>query len=212
MVEKRNTILSGARLIAHFALSFKVENLVVRKQIKARVAGEGGGGRRGWGGRLTKDVNDSREREKIKHALTPFTYLQPPQHPLAPPQPPKNNISKKNPTNLDRARVRFFLFFFVSSCKGISRQLSRGTVFPAARFACEPCEDLDHPAHNICLHGGMQKILRSNLNNSNTDGSFTMANSNSFLSPYSISSNGSRKQLFRDFFLFIMKLYVVYTH
>ena len=34
-----------------------------------------------------------------------------------------------------------------------------------------------------------QKIytkLQSNLNNSNTDGSFTIANSNSFLSPYEI--------------------------
>ena len=29
-------------------------------------------------------------------------------------------------------------------------------------------------------------IIQSNLNSSNTDGSFTMANSNSFLSPYEI--------------------------
>ena len=35
-------------------------------------------------------------------------------------------------------------------------------------------------------------VIQSNLNSSNTDSSFTMANSNSFLSPYN-----SRKQLFR---------------
>ena len=40
--------------------------------------------------------------------------------------------------------------------------------------------------------------LQYNLNGSNTDGSFTMDDLNSFFSPYS-----SRKQIFRDFFLIL---------
>ena len=32
----------------------------------------------------------------------------------------------------------------------------------------------------------IRKLIQSNLDGSNTDGSFTMANSNSFLSPYEI--------------------------
>ena len=39
--------------------------------------------------------------------------------------------------------------------------------------------------------------LQSNLNSSNTDGSFTMANSKSFLSPYEFFP-----QIFKDIFLF----------
>ena len=49
----------------------------------------------------------------------------------------------------------------------------------------------------------MQSIdyeIQSNLNSSNTDGSFTMVNSNSFLSPYEILP--LRKQIFREIFLF----------
>ena len=38
--------------------------------------------------------------------------------------------------------------------------------------------------------------LQSNLNSPNTDGSFTMAKLNSFLSPYVSSSDCSRKQIF----------------
>ena len=36
--------------------------------------------------------------------------------------------------------------------------------------------------------------LQSNLNSSNTDGSFTVANSNSFLSPYEMFSDSSRNK------------------
>ena len=39
-------------------------------------------------------------------------------------------------------------------------------------------------------------------NNSNTDGSFTMVNSNSFFEALQNSSDSSRKQIFRESFLF----------
>ena len=44
--------------------------------------------------------------------------------------------------------------------------------------------------------------VQSNLDSSSTDGSFTMANSNSFLSPYVNSSDSWRKQIFREIFSF----------
>ena len=52
----------------------------------------------------------------------------------------------------------------------------------------------------------------SNLNSSNTDGSFTMANSNSFLSPYEILPLAQENKYLGNFSYFIMKLYVVCTH
>ena len=58
--------------------------------------------------------------------------------------------------------------------------------------------------HNICI--------QSNLDGSNTDGSFTMANSNSFLSPYEILLIAQENKYLGKFSYFIMKLYVVYTH
>ena len=52
--------------------------------------------------------------------------------------------------------------------------------------------------------------LQSNLNSLNTDASFTMANSNSSLSPYEILPKAQEnKYLVFFFFYFIMKLYVV---
>ena len=47
----------------------------------------------------------------------------------------------------------------------------------------------------------MKTYLQSNLNCSNTDGSFAIANSNSFLSPNNFSDS-SRKQIFQKIFLF----------
>ena len=44
--------------------------------------------------------------------------------------------------------------------------------------------------------------VQSNLNSSNTDGSFTMANSNSFLSPYEILPTAQENKYFGNFFLF----------
>ena len=54
--------------------------------------------------------------------------------------------------------------------------------------------------------------IQSNLNSSNTNGSFTMANSNSFLSPYEILPIAQENKYLGKFFYFIMKLYVVCTH
>ena len=53
--------------------------------------------------------------------------------------------------------------------------------------------------------------LQSNLNSSNTDGSFTMANSNSFLSLYEILPITPENKYLGKFSYFIMKLYVVCT-
>ena len=44
--------------------------------------------------------------------------------------------------------------------------------------------------------------LQYNLSGSKTDGSFTGDDSNSFFQSLQNSSNNSRKQIFRDFFLF----------
>ena len=54
--------------------------------------------------------------------------------------------------------------------------------------------------------------IQSNLYSPNTDGSFTMANSNSFLSPYEILPIAQEKQNLRKFSYFILELYVVCTH
>ena len=60
----------------------------------------------------------------------------------------------------------------------------------------------------------LKKILeiQSNLNISNTDGSFTMANSNSVLSPYEILPIDQENKYLRKLSHFIMILYVVCTH
>ena len=55
-------------------------------------------------------------------------------------------------------------------------------------------------------------LLQSNLNGSNTDGSFTMANSNSFFSPYEILPIAQENKYLRNFSYFIVNLYVVCTH
>ena len=51
-------------------------------------------------------------------------------------------------------------------------------------------------------------FVQSNLNSSNNDGSFTIANSNSFWSPCEILP----KQILGKFSYFVMNLYVVCTH
>ena len=59
----------------------------------------------------------------------------------------------------------------------------------------------------------MRKLtVQSNLNSSNTDGSFTMANSNSFLNPYEIYPIDQENKYLRKLSYFIKKLYVVCTH
>ena len=58
----------------------------------------------------------------------------------------------------------------------------------------------------------MRSLLQSNLDSSNTDGSFTMANSNSFFSPYEILPIAKENKYLGIFSYFITKLYVVCTH
>ena len=55
-------------------------------------------------------------------------------------------------------------------------------------------------------------MVQSNLNSSNTDDSFTMANSNSFLRPYEILPLAQENKYLGKCSYFIMKLYVVCTH
>ena len=54
--------------------------------------------------------------------------------------------------------------------------------------------------------------IQSNLDGSNTDGSFTMANSNSFLSPYEVLPIAQENKYLGKVSYFIGKLYVVCTH
>ena len=62
------------------------------------------------------------------------------------------------------------------------------------------------PDKAILLH------VQLNFDGSNTDGSFTVANSNSFLSPYEILPIAQENKYLRKFSYFIVKLYVVCTH
>ena len=55
----------------------------------------------------------------------------------------------------------------------------------------------------------LRLCVQSNFDGSNTDGSFTMANSNSFLSPYEILPKAPENKYLRKFSYFIVKLYVV---
>ena len=58
-------------------------------------------------------------------------------------------------------------------------------------------------------------LSEQNFNDSNTDGSFTMANSNSFLNPYEIllmAKENKYLRIFRGLFVFYHEMYVVYTN
>ena len=66
--------------------------------------------------------------------------------------------------------------------------------------------------HKHVLLKTSDKKLQSNLDSSNTDGSFTMANSNSFLSPYEVLPIAQEYKYLGKYSYFIVKLYVVCTH
>ena len=61
----------------------------------------------------------------------------------------------------------------------------------------------------VCL---FLHVVQLNLNSSNTNGSFTMDNSNSFLSPNESLSIDQENKCLRTLSYFIMKLYVECTH
>ena len=54
--------------------------------------------------------------------------------------------------------------------------------------------------------------IQSNLDSSNLDGSFTMANLHLHLNPNEILSIAEENKYFGNFYHFIMELYVVCTH
>ena len=54
--------------------------------------------------------------------------------------------------------------------------------------------------------------IQYNLNGSNTDGSFTVVDSNSFFSPYKILPIDQENKYIGILSYFIMELYVVCTH
>ena len=58
----------------------------------------------------------------------------------------------------------------------------------------------------------MIKKIQYNLNGSNTDGSFTVDNTNSFFSPCKILPIAQENKYLGIFSYFIMELYVVCTH
>ena len=64
-----------------------------------------------------------------------------------------------------------------------------------------------------CFH--VLYLYRKNLSDSNTNDSFTVDNSNSFLSPQEILPTAQENKylrIARIFSYFIIKMYVVYTH
>ena len=67
--------------------------------------------------------------------------------------------------------------------------------------------------HYVCnVRRTLKKIIQYNLNGSNTDGSFTVNDSNSFFSPYKILPIAQENKYLGIFSYFIMELYVVCTH
>ena len=64
-------------------------------------------------------------------------------------------------------------------------------------------------SRNVAIY---KMYIQLNLGGSNTDGLFTMANSNSFLRPYEILLIAQENKYLRKFSYFIVKLYVVCTH
>ena len=62
-------------------------------------------------------------------------------------------------------------------------------------------------------HDAKSRFLQYNLNGSNTDGSFTVDDSNSFFSPYKILPIAQENKYLMIFLSYsIMDLYVVCTH
>ena len=64
----------------------------------------------------------------------------------------------------------------------------------------------------VSFFGGKSFSIQLNLNSSNTDGSFTMATSNSVLSPYEMLPIAQENQYLGKCSHFMKKLYAVCTH
>ena len=75
--------------------------------------------------------------------------------------------------------------------------------------------DSNETAHDDTSHldlHRLKKYIQYNLNDSNPDGSFTLDDSNSFISPYKILPIAQENKYLEIFSYSIMELYVVCTH
>ena len=73
--------------------------------------------------------------------------------------------------------------------------------------------DLDNVDWAVKLHTkSVLNQIQYNLNDSNTDGSFTVDDSNSFFSPYKILPIAQENNYLGFFSYFMMEWYVVCTH
>ena len=89
----------------------------------------------------------------------------------------------------------FYCNEWTASCENASPGIANSD---SPRSACESGPLL--PANGII--GYYRMYVQSNFNSSNTDGSFTMANSNSVLSPYEILTIAQENKYLAIFFLF----------
>ena len=64
----------------------------------------------------------------------------------------------------------------------------------------------------VCIYIRTYMYIKYNLNGSNTDGSYTVDDSNSFFSPYKILPIAQENKYLGIFSYLIMELYVVCTH
>ena len=85
--------------------------------------------------------------------------------------------------------------------------MPRNSIYTTKQITALACVK---PLHDWC------KRIQSVFNSANIDGSFTMADSNSFFESLGNSSNSLRKHMFRNilwnFSDFIMKFHVMCTH
>ena len=76
-----------------------------------------------------------------------------------------------------------------------------------------PLNNIEITDHPVCRYDfSLNFLLQTNFNSLNTDGSFTMANSNSFLNPYEILTIAQETNISGFFSYFVRKLFVVCTY
>ena len=90
----------------------------------------------------------------------------------------------------------------------IMKKEYKGKIQTVGRFYAQP---MFSDADMRCIRNE-EKRIQSNPDGSNTDGSFTMANSSSVFSPYEMLPIAQENKYIRKFSYFIVKLYVVCTH
>ena len=103
---------------------------------------------------------------------------------------------------LSLVKIQWYLLKLLSGNENIDMSRSDNSV---KNWRNLPISNPNPDLHNINAH-------TVKLNSSNTNGSFTMDHSNSFLSPYEILPIGPENKYLGKCSDFIMKLYVVRTH